>query len=242
MSPAEPPQQIGFTPAESTPQMARRSQAAGRRTQRGGHRARRHRVRPSRESSAPTSPHPIWTGWPAAAPPSTAFTSPRCAPPPAPRSSPDETITRSGWAFSPTSPWPTRATPPACRSRPPPSLACSVTSVTRPWPWASGTSPHAGTARRPGPFDTWPLGVGFERYYGFLQGDTNHWAPNLVCDNHYIEAPRRPEEGYHLSEDLADQAIRMVQDQQQAARRQAVLLVLRPGGHARTPPRGARVG
>ncbi len=69
-----------------------------------------------------------------------------------------------------------------------------------------------------GPFDTWPLGVGFERHYGFLQGDANHWAPNLVCDNHYIEAPRRPEEGYHLSEDLADQAIRMIQDQQQAAR------------------------
>ncbi len=68
-----------------------------------------------------------------------------------------------------------------------------------------------------GPFDTWPLGVGFERYYGFLQGDTNQWAPNLVCDNHYIEAPRRPEEGYHLSEDLADQAIGMVQDQQQGS-------------------------
>jgi arylsulfatase len=68
-----------------------------------------------------------------------------------------------------------------------------------------------------GPFDSWPLGLGFERHYGFLQGDTNHWAPNLVCDNHYIDAPRRPEEGYHLSEDLADQASRMVQDQQQGA-------------------------
>jgi arylsulfatase len=68
-----------------------------------------------------------------------------------------------------------------------------------------------------GPFDFWPLGVGFERYYGFLQGDTNQWAPNLVCDNHYVDPPRRPDEGYHLSEDLADQAARMVQDQQQAA-------------------------
>ena len=68
-----------------------------------------------------------------------------------------------------------------------------------------------------GPFDTWPLGLGFERHYGFLQGDTNHWAPNLICDNHYVDPPRRPEEGYHLSEDLADQAIRMVQDQQQGA-------------------------
>jgi arylsulfatase len=68
-----------------------------------------------------------------------------------------------------------------------------------------------------GPFDTWPLGLGFERHYGFLQGDTNHWAPNLVCDNRYIDPPRRPEEGYHLSEDLVDQAVRMVQDQQQGA-------------------------
>ena len=68
-----------------------------------------------------------------------------------------------------------------------------------------------------GPFDTWPLGAGFERYYGFLQGDTNHWAPNLVCDNHYVDPPRRPEDGYHLSEDLADQAVRMVLDQQHAA-------------------------
>jgi arylsulfatase len=68
-----------------------------------------------------------------------------------------------------------------------------------------------------GPFGSWPLGMGFERHYGFLQGDANHWAPNLVCDNHYVEAPRRPEEGYHLSEDLADTAIRMVRDQQQGA-------------------------
>jgi len=68
-----------------------------------------------------------------------------------------------------------------------------------------------------GPFDSWPLGLGFERHYGFLQGDTNHWAPNLVCDNHYVDPPRRPDEGYHLSEDLADHAVRMVQDQQQAA-------------------------
>jgi arylsulfatase len=67
-----------------------------------------------------------------------------------------------------------------------------------------------------GPFDQWPLGMGFERYYGFLGGDTNQWTPELVSDNHPIEAPRSPAEGYHLTEDLADQAIRMVQDQQQA--------------------------
>ncbi|MHB8317858.1 MAG: arylsulfatase [Acidimicrobiales bacterium] len=68
-----------------------------------------------------------------------------------------------------------------------------------------------------GPFDTWPLGLGFERYYGFLQAGTNHWTPNLVCDNHYIDPPASPRDGYHLSEDLASQAERLILDQQNGA-------------------------
>jgi len=68
-----------------------------------------------------------------------------------------------------------------------------------------------------GPFDRWPLGFGFERYYGFLNGDANQWAPSLARDNHYVEPPRTPEEGYHLSEDLADEAIRNITRQQQAS-------------------------
>ncbi len=67
-----------------------------------------------------------------------------------------------------------------------------------------------------GPFERWPLGLGFERHYGFLGGDTNQWTPELVCDNHFVEPPRAPADGYHLTEDLADRAIRYVQDQQQA--------------------------
>jgi arylsulfatase len=67
-----------------------------------------------------------------------------------------------------------------------------------------------------GPFDRWPLGLGFERFYGFLGGDTNQWTPELKADNHAIEPPRGPDEGYHLTEDLVDQAISMLQDQQQA--------------------------
>ena len=63
-----------------------------------------------------------------------------------------------------------------------------------------------------GPYDRWPLGRGFERYYGFLGGDTNQWYPELVYDNHYVEAPARPEDGYHLSIDLADKAIEFIQD------------------------------
>jgi arylsulfatase A-like enzyme len=58
-----------------------------------------------------------------------------------------------------------------------------------------------------GPFEQWPLGKGFERFYGFLGGDANQWTPTLVRDNTSVDPPRRPEEGYHLSEDLADRAI-----------------------------------
>ncbi|MCB8987729.1 MAG: sulfatase-like hydrolase/transferase, partial [Ardenticatenaceae bacterium] len=59
---------------------------------------------------------------------------------------------------------------------------------------------------------TWPLQQGFDRFYGFLGGETNQWYPDLVEDNHYIDQPYTPAEGYHLSKDLADQAIRMIRD------------------------------
>ncbi len=68
-----------------------------------------------------------------------------------------------------------------------------------------------------GPFGQWPLGLGFERFYGFLHGDANHWAPNLVADNHYVDPPAGPADGYHLSEDLASTAIRLLLDQRHAA-------------------------
>jgi arylsulfatase A-like enzyme len=63
-----------------------------------------------------------------------------------------------------------------------------------------------------GPFENWPLGKGFEHYYGFLGGDANHWAPELVRDNTYVDPPRSPEEGYHLSEDLADETINRLRE------------------------------
>ncbi|MFE7066920.1 arylsulfatase [Microbacterium sp. NPDC057658] len=60
----------------------------------------------------------------------------------------------------------------------------------------------------------WPLQLGFDRFYGFLGGETNNWYPDLVEDNHFIEQPYRPEDGYHLSKDLADQALAMIRNQQ----------------------------
>jgi arylsulfatase A-like enzyme len=80
-----------------------------------------------------------------------------------------------------------------------------------------------------GPFARWPLGLGFERFYGFLGGDTNQWTPELVRDNGFIEPPRSPQDGYHLTEDLADQAIRLVQDQQQATPKKPFFLYFATG-------------
>jgi len=59
----------------------------------------------------------------------------------------------------------------------------------------------------------WPLQKGFDRFYGFLGGETNQWYPDLVEDNRFIEQPFGPEDGYHLSKDLADQALKMLGDQ-----------------------------
>jgi arylsulfatase A-like enzyme len=68
-----------------------------------------------------------------------------------------------------------------------------------------------------GPYDRWPLGRGFDRYYGFLGGDTSQYYPDLIYDNHQVEAPKLPEEGYHLTEDLVDRAIAFIGDSKQLA-------------------------
>ena len=81
--------------------------------------------------------------------------------------------------------------------------------------------------------DRWPLGRGFDRYYGFMGGDTNQWHPDLWEDNHAIEAPRTPEEGYHLTEDLADKAIEYLTDLRNAAPDKPFFLYFSTGaGHA----------
>jgi arylsulfatase A-like enzyme len=59
----------------------------------------------------------------------------------------------------------------------------------------------------------WPLNQGFDRYYGFIGGETNQWYPDLVEDNRFVDQPYGPQDGYHLSKDLADKAIGMIRDQ-----------------------------
>lgn len=58
----------------------------------------------------------------------------------------------------------------------------------------------------------WPLGRGFERFYGYLGGESSSWFPDLVYDNHPVDPPTTPDEGYHLSKDLSDKAIEFVRD------------------------------
>lgn len=62
----------------------------------------------------------------------------------------------------------------------------------------------------------WPLARGFDRFYGFLGGETNQWYPDLTEDNHFTDQPYLPEDGYHLSRDLADKAISFIKDSRQS--------------------------
>lgn len=63
-----------------------------------------------------------------------------------------------------------------------------------------------------GPHHNWPLQKGFDRFYGFMQGETDQFYPELTRDNQHILPPRTPEQGYHLSEDLVDQATTWIRD------------------------------
>ena len=63
-----------------------------------------------------------------------------------------------------------------------------------------------------GPYDQWPCQRGFDRFYGFLDGETDQFAPDLTYDNHRVVPPRTAAEGYHLSEDLVDKTIEFIHD------------------------------
>jgi arylsulfatase A-like enzyme len=75
----------------------------------------------------------------------------------------------------------------------------------------------------------WPVGRGFERYYGFLGGETNQWYPDLVYDNHYADQPKGPEEGYHLTTDLTDKAIEFIRDAKVVAPDKPFFMYFCPG-------------
>jgi arylsulfatase A-like enzyme len=85
------------------------------------------------------------------------------------------------------------------------------------WHHSPRAEAPAGPRTAPGARRTWPLGRGFDRYYGFLGRPTSPWYPDLVYDNQHVDPPYPPADGYHLSQDLADMAIEFVREGTQAA-------------------------
>ena len=75
----------------------------------------------------------------------------------------------------------------------------------------------------------WPSGRGFERWYGFLGAETNQWYPDLVYDNHMVDQPRTPDQGYHLTDDLTDKALEFIRDAKAIAPEKPFFLYYAPG-------------
>ena len=79
----------------------------------------------------------------------------------------------------------------------------------------------------------WPCSRGFDRFYGFMGGETDQWYPELVYDNHPVDPPATPEQGYHLSKDLADKTIEFIRDAKVIAPDKPWFSYVCPGaGHA----------
>jgi arylsulfatase len=77
----------------------------------------------------------------------------------------------------------------------------------------------------------WPLQKGFDRFYGFLGGETNQWYPDLVEDNKFVDQAYGPEQGYHFSKDLVDHAIEMLRDQKATNPSRPWFMWLNPGAN-----------
>ncbi len=75
----------------------------------------------------------------------------------------------------------------------------------------------------------WPVGRGFERFYGFLGAETNEWYPDLVYDNHPVGQPALPSQGYHLTTDLTDKALEFIRDAKAVAPDKPFFLYYCPG-------------
>jgi arylsulfatase A-like enzyme len=80
-----------------------------------------------------------------------------------------------------------------------------------------------------GPYKQWPLGSGFEYFYGFVGAETNQWYPALYDGVTPIEPPKTPEEGYHFTEDIADKAITWVGQQKSLMPDKPFFMYFAPG-------------
>ncbi|MFD4991180.1 arylsulfatase [Cellulosimicrobium cellulans] len=98
-----------------------------------------------------------------------------------------------------------------------PKSSATIAEVLRQYGYATGAwgkwhNTPAEETTASGPFDRWPTGYGFEYFYGFLAGEASQYEPHLVRNTTPTLPPKTPEEGYHLSEDIADDAMRWLRD------------------------------
>ncbi|MBY6060147.1 arylsulfatase [Microbacterium esteraromaticum] len=103
-----------------------------------------------------------------------------------------------------------------------PKSSATVAEVLRQYGYATGAwgkwhNTPAEETTKAGPFDRWPTGYGFEYFYGFLAGEASQYEPNLVRNTTTVLPPKSPEQGYHLSEDIADDAIAWLRDHKSLA-------------------------
>src|SRR5277367_2367246 len=77
----------------------------------------------------------------------------------------------------------------------------------------------------------WPLGQGYDRFYGFMGGETNNWFPDLIEDNHFVDQPYGPQDGYHLSKDLTDKALSFIRDAKQSEPHKPWYMWFNPGAN-----------
>ncbi|UJR83851.1 arylsulfatase [Sandaracinus amylolyticus] len=88
-----------------------------------------------------------------------------------------------------------------------------------------------------GPFESWPTHQGFDYFYGFIGGETDQFRPSLVRNTTPVEPPRRPEEGYQLTRDLADECVGWIRQQKAIAPDRPFFAYFAPGAaHAPHQP------
>ena len=80
-----------------------------------------------------------------------------------------------------------------------------------------------------GPFRRWPTGQGFEYWYGFHGGETSQWEPQLFRNETPVEPPKKPEQGYHLTEDITDDAIAWIHRQKSITPDKPFFVYFAPG-------------
>jgi arylsulfatase len=80
-----------------------------------------------------------------------------------------------------------------------------------------------------GPFEYWPAGYGFEYFYGFIAGEASQYEPNMVRNTSLVQPHEIHRKGYHLTEDIAEDAIKWLREQRAYAPDKPFLMYWAPG-------------